>query len=327
MKVIRFGFIGTNFISDLVAEEISKLPFCKIASIYSRKKETSDIFADKHNIKHRFTDMEDFLSCGEIDAVYVASPNSLHASQSIAALSHGLHVLCEKPFASNEREAREVFDAAKKHGRVVMEAMRSVHDVAFEKIADTLPLLGTIRRISLEFCQYSSRYDSFKAGEIKNAFNPELSNAAVMDIGVYPIELCIALFGMPKKIQSHSVILHNGMEGCGSALLSYDTAVAEISYSKISDSVNPSVITGEDASIVIGKISSPQEIFFCERGRAPLLIHKADKNNVKYELAAFANAINGTLDTEKYKSYTLETMRVIDEIRRQNGIVFPADRQ
>ena len=326
MRNIRFGFIGTNFISDNVADAIKEMPFCSIGAVYSRKKDTAENFAKRHNIALTFTDMEEFLSCREIDAVYIASPNSLHAEQSITALSHGLHVLCEKPFASNEREANEVFASAKKHGRIILEAMRSVHDVAFSKIENAVSLLGDIRKVSLEFCQYSSRYDSFKAGEIKNAFNPLLSNAAVMDIGVYPIELCVALFGMPKKIQSQSVILHNGMEGCGNALLSYDGFTAEISYSKIADSVNPSVITGEDASLVIGKISNPEIIYFCEKGCAPITLHATDDNNIKYELAAFANAINGTLDIKRYEEYTLNAMRVIDEIRRQNGIVFPADR-
>ena len=325
MRNIRFGFIGTNFISDSVADAIKEMPFCSIGAVYSRAQETADNFAKKHGIAHTFTDMEEFLSCGEIDAVYIASPNFLHAEQSIAALSHGLNVLCEKPFASNEHEAKKVFSAAKKHKKVVLEAMRSVHDPAFSKIENAISLLGKIRRVSLEFCQYSSRYDSFKAGEIKNAFNPLLSNAAVMDIGVYPIELCIALFGMPKEIKSHSVILHNGMEGCGSAIFAYDDFSAEISYSKIADSINPSVITGEDASIIIGKVSNPEVVYFCERSRAPIALHRTDDNNIKYELAAFANAINGTLDTEKYEEYTISTMRAIDEIRRQNNIVFPAD--
>ncbi len=325
MRNIRFGFIGTNFISESVAEAIKEMPFCSIGAIYSRAEETAQAFAKKHGVTHTFTDMEEFLSCGEIDAVYIASPNFLHAEQSIAALSHGLDVLCEKPFASNEHEAKAVFEAAKKNKKVVLEAMRSVHDSAFFKIENAISMLGKIRKVSLEFCQYSSRYDSFKAGVIKNAFNPLLSNAAVMDIGVYPIELCIALFGMPKEIKSRSLILHNGMVGCGSAIFAYDDFSAEISYSKIVDSVNPSVIIGEDASLVIGKVSNPEVIYFCEKNSAPITLHRTDDNNIKYELAAFANAINGTLDTKKYEDYTIKTMRAIDEIRRQNNIVFPAD--
>ena len=101
--------------------------------------------------------------------------------------------------------------------------------------------------MTLEYCQYSSRYDKFRQGEILNAFRPELANGAIMDIGVYPIYMLVQLFGMPKDIKSFSTKLENGFEGDGIVLMQYEEMVAEAVYSKITESVNPSVFLGEDA--------------------------------------------------------------------------------
>ena len=122
--------------------------------------------------------------------------------------------------------------------------MRPDFDPAFDLIEENLPRIGKLRRATFEFCQYSSRYDSYREGIIQNAFNPELGNAAVMDIGVYCIHSLVRLFGMPQSIRALSTKLPNGFDGSGIVLMEYDGMTAEAVYSKISVSVNPSVLQG-----------------------------------------------------------------------------------
>lgn len=92
-----------------------------------------------------------------------------------------------------------MIQAAKENQVVFMEAMKSVHTPGFKAMKEHLPKLGTVRRATIQYCQYSSRYDKFKNGIIENAFKPELSNGAIMDIGVYCVHFLAALFGMPEK--------------------------------------------------------------------------------------------------------------------------------
>ena len=93
MDKVRFGVVGTNFISDWVIAGARQDERFELVAVYSRTQETADAFASKHNIPYTFTSLEEMAKSPLIDAVYIASPNFLHASQSILSMSYGKHVL------------------------------------------------------------------------------------------------------------------------------------------------------------------------------------------------------------------------------------------
>ncbi|MBP3919907.1 MAG: Gfo/Idh/MocA family oxidoreductase [Clostridia bacterium] len=334
---LRIGIVGTNFVHDWLAEAAASIDCVTVTAVYSRNQETGDAFAQKHHIPNVFCDFEAFLSSDVIDAVYIASPNFAHCAQTVAALNHKKHVLCEKVIAANSRELSQMMDAAKKNGCVLMEAMRPAHDPCFTLVKEQLPKLGKLRRVVLEFCQYSSRYDKFKNGEIMNAFNPDYSNAAVMDIGCYILHVAAFLFGRPKQILSTSVMLHNGFEGAGHVLLDYGDMKAELSYSKITDSVTPSFFMGEDGTLMLDKITLPSDLRIVYHKGSPNYKNAESHeekipftpvdNNMIYELADFAALCQNGTEMHPYLEASVITLEMIDEIRRQNGIVFPSDRE
>jgi len=319
----KIGIIGTNFVSDWLCEAAVESGTFIPTAVYSRTEDSGKIFAEKHSIPQIYTDLEAFLS-SEIEVVYVASPNFLHCEHSIAALRHGKHVLCEKPIATCTAEFAEMCNAAIENQCVLLEAMRPAFDPALQIIRDTLPRLGQIRRVCLEYCQYSSRYDKYKNGEILNAFNPELGNAAIMDIGVYAVHTCMLLFGRPcGEISAKSVILPNGMEGMGTIFLPYPDFQAEIVYAKIIDSINSSCIIGENGALVIDKISTPHSIKLCLRGQEPLeLITDFAPNNMVYELRTFADLIKQKNIQHSHLEISAMQMEILDAVRTQNGILF-----
>lgn len=322
MKDMKLGMIGTNFVSDWLAESAEKTDGITVTAIYSRSEETGAAFARKHSIGAVYTDMDEFLS-SDIDAVYIASPNALHFSQAEAAMRHSKHVLLEKPAALTEADFRKLADIAKEEGVVLLEAMRPAHDPVIREAREKLSLLGTLRHAVFEFCQYSSRYDRFKNGEIMNAFDPKLGNAAVMDIGVYAIHLCVMMLGRPDSVEADSFMLPNGMEGMGKARLKYGSMTAEIVYSKIYDSVSPSYVTGENGSVVIGKLSTGDDVFLkLRKEEAVRLGGERPENNMVYELLDFVSAVRGELDISEFTENTRTTLAVIDRIREIGGIRF-----
>ncbi len=327
MSKLRLGIIGTNFISDQLCDAVRRAELFELTAVLSRTKERGEHYAAQQGIVHAYTDAEEFFASG-IDAVYVASPNSLHAEYSLAAIEHGLHVLCEKPTASNAAEYAKMRDAARAAHLVLLEAMRPAFDPALAAVKRALPRIGRVRRASLEFCQYSSRYDKFRAGEVLRAFDSTYSNAAVMDIGVYPIHFCLRLFGKPSgQLSSRSIILDNGFEGSGELMLPYDGMTAVISYAKTFDSHTPSVIAGEDGAILIDKLSAPKDIFLELRdGTRERLCFEYCENNMTFELAELSRLIGDGKAEHEHDMYSEAELEIIDEIRRQNGIVFPADR-
>ncbi len=325
---IRLGIIGTNFISDTLVDAAKKTGLC-VSAVYSRARETGEAFANRHGIANVFCDLEEFLSSDLINAVYVASPNFCHCPQTLSALEHGKHVLCEKPAAANLADFEKMRKLAEKNRLVLLEAMRPAFDPALDEVRKQIEKCGKLRYAHFEYSQYSSRYDRFKQGEILNAFEPSYSNAAVMDIGVYPINVCVSLFGKPDSVISRSVILENGFEGQGNVILSYGDMTAEIVYSKITHAVLPSIIRGEDGEVHFGNaLSKIDKISFFPRGKGEENVgFSAAENNMIYELSAFCNFVNRKADNTQYLDCTARTLAIMDEIRRENGIVFPDDRK
>lgn len=337
MEKVRFGVVGTNFITDWVIAGAREDSRFELAAVCSRTRERGEEFAAKHNIPHIFTSLEEMASSDKVDAIYIASPNYMHAEQSILAMSHGKHVLCEKPLASNAREAKEMIAASEQYGVALMEAMKSTLSPNFRAVKQNLHRIGTPRRYFASFCQYSSRYDKYKEGVVLNAFRPELSNGAMMDIGVYTIYPLVALFGKPQSISAQGVVLSSGADGQGVVNMQYDELNATVLYSKIANSQLPAEIQGEEGNILIDRIQTPVDVRFYPR-QAPasghekrvegeLLSREESHNEYYYEIREFIDMIlSGRRESDINSHATsLATMEIIDEVRRQIGVHYPAD--
>ena len=148
---IRFGIVGTNFVSDYIVKAAKEDARFELMAVYSRRQETANDFAHKHQIPHTFTSLDSMLTSGLVDAVYIASPNSLHASQSIRCMEYGKHVLCEKPLASNAREAMEMVVASRKYKVCLMEAMKPTLTPNFGQVMKNVELVGKIRHYFSSF--------------------------------------------------------------------------------------------------------------------------------------------------------------------------------
>jgi predicted dehydrogenase len=338
-KKLRFGIVGTGKIADWWINGARQDSRFELAAVCSRTQERADEFAARHHIAHTFTSLEAMAESDLIDAVYIASPNFLHASQSILCMQHGKHVLCEKPLASNAAEGRAMVDASQRYGVTLMEAMIATMSPNFRIVKETLPKLGTLRRYFASYCQYSSRYDKLKEGIVLNAFNPELSNGAMMDIGVYTIYPMVTLFGRPRKIDASGILLSSGADGQGAVNFQYDGMNATILYSKIADSYLPSEIEGEDGTLLLDAIHVIHDVSFiphraASSGRGPQSARLSigvttDHDDYYYEVAEFIHLVEQGKRESDINSHlhSLMTLEIIDEVRRQLGISYPADKK
>ncbi len=337
MNKIRFGVVGTNFITDWVIAGAREDDRFELAAVCSRTKERAEEFAAKHNIPHIFTSLEEMAASDKVDAIYIASPNYAHSEQSILCMNHGKHVLCEKPMAANALQARRMVECSRKNGVALMEAMKSTLSPNFLAAKENLNRIGTPRRYFASFCQYSSRYDKFKEGVVLNAFRPELANGAMMDIGVYTIYPLVVLFGKPQAIHAQGVVLSSGVDGQGAVNMRYDGLNATVLYSKIANSQLPAEIEGEDGNILIDRIQTPVDVRFYPR-QAPasghekrtegeLLSQPEEHNEYYYEVKEFIDLIEqGRLESEiNSHENSITTLEIIDEVRHQLGVRYPSD--
>lgn len=291
---MRFGIIGTNWITDRMIKAARDLPEFSIGAIYSRTAETGRAFADKYGVELVYTDLAEMFKSGTIDAVYIASPNAFHVEQSILAMKHGIHVLCEKPAALSTAEFDRVVKASREYSVTFMEAMKSTVTPTFLNVKQNLDKIGPLRRFVFHYNQYSSRYDKYKEGIIENAFKPELGNGAKTDLGVYCIAPIVHLAGEPITVLTNNHLLSTGADGQGSMILNYDGFEAIAMYSKISDSYMPSEIQGELGVIEIDRISDPKRATLKYRdGRTEDLSVEHHFDTMYYELKEFINSVKG----------------------------------
>lgn len=336
---LRLGVVGTNFVSDWLVTAAAALPAVQVTAVYSRAQATGQAFADRHGLPLVFDSYQALLDCLQVDAVYLASPNALHCEQALAAAAAKKHILCEKPIALNRRQMEAMRAAAQQNGVVLLEAMRPLYDPALEIIRRQLPKLGRLRRVTLDFCQYSSRYDAFLSGQRPRAFDPTLGNAAMMDIGVYCTAVCAALFGRPQRVQAAATFLENGFEAGGSMLLSYAGFQAEITYSKVCQSVTPSVFLGENGALSVDRISTPRRLLLYLRpGAGPQsgprpadaaageeLPYAPAENNMVYELQVFADLVRAKNTAHHGLEVSALQMDILDAARRQTGVRFACE--
>ena len=284
-------------------------------------------FAGIHGAEKAYNSLDMLSADPEVEAVYVATPNHMHYEQVMKLLNAGKHVLCEKSLASNHREAEEMFQLAYEKKLVLLEAMRTAFDPGMEVIKKSLNRIGEIRKATFIYCQYSSRYDSFKEGKEHNIFSRECSAGALMDIGVYSIHTLLDLLGKPDTICGFSVKLRGEIDGAGTILAKYPDKIAEVSYSKITDSLLPNEIQGEKGVLQFwGNINSPENVKIIFRdGKEETLYHRETENAMKYELEHFLKMIDGKESAVRHTQRSLNALELMDEMRKQCGISFPAD--
>ncbi|MGF1762001.1 Gfo/Idh/MocA family protein [Aliivibrio kagoshimensis] len=324
--MINFAVIGTNWITESFVEGAHNSKLMRLTAVYSRQLSRAIEFSKHHESVICFDDLTALAQSEKVDAVYIASPNSLHCQQAILLLKAGKHVICEKPLGSNFTEVQEMYRVADESGVVLFEAFKTPYLPNFSVIKQNLPRLGTIRKATISYCQYSSRYQKYLNGENPNTFNPSFSNGSVMDIGYYCIASSIALFGEPQRIQASASLLDTGVDAQGSVILSYDGFDAVINHSKVSDSILPSEIQGEEGSLTINHISQCYNVYWNPRGgQTQELTVDSVENSMQYEAVFFAQQIQaGEMDTTSV-ARSLLTAKVITEVRKLTGVVYPSD--
>ena len=318
--MVRFGIIGTNWISGDFIEAIKITEGAEVKAVYSRKRETAEEFVKKYNIENCriFTDLEKMAESEEIDAVYVGSPNSLHSSQSILCLKNKKHVICEKPIATKVEDFDKMTAIAEENNVTLMEAMKTTFLPNIQAVRENIERIGDIRNITANFCQYSSRYDLLKKGEVTNVFNPEFDGGSAFDIGVYPLYFVLSLFGIPKSYTGTNIFLSSGIDGAGTIILNYGDKVASIIYSKITETNIPSEILGEKGSIVIDHISTADKVEVIMRdGTREDISRPQEKNQMVYELKEFLSLIEKGETESKINTFELsgKSVEILSNMR------------
>ncbi|MCC7350295.1 MAG: Gfo/Idh/MocA family oxidoreductase [Phycisphaerales bacterium] len=344
---LRWGILGTGNIARQFCTGIKSSRRCSLAAVGSRTAIAAREFADHFDIPTAHATYEALIHDPSVDAVYISLPNSLHHSWTLAALRAGKHILCEKPIASNAHEAREMFDAARRSGKLLVEAfMYRSHPL-------TLAVLETIKRgeigkvnlIRTSFCYRTWRID----GNIR--FDRELAGGALMDIGCYCIDFSRLVAGQEPTTCSAAGHVHpHGVDDLVVATMSFPNGIlASFTCGMQTQADNTAYVCGTDGYIEIPipwKPPATDALFTIARGTPPRMdlqknapagppprqTHRISAGMDLYGVEAddFAAAVLDHVPPHLSAEDSIGNMRILDEMRRQVGVVFPgssADRR
>ncbi len=323
--MLKYATIGTSFIAEQFVTGANATGQFDLVAVYSRTSNTGLAFAKKFGCNKVYTSLENLASDENIDAVYVASPNSFHAQQSELLLRAGKHVICEKPITTSADEYKRLKALADENGLVYMEAIIPIYNPSRLLIKNALKEIGNISMVKIDYCQRSSRYDRFINGEHVNIFDMSLHAGTLMDLGVYCVYAAIDLFGIPRDIKASASFLKNGADGGGVAVFEYDKFIASLTYSKTGQSVAPTEIVGDSGSVVMETAVYYQDAYFVKQGKKTPLFYNVTKETLMgYEASAFYDFINGKrlYEYEENSKITANVHACMDKIKKEAKIIY-----
>ena len=250
--MIRLAVLGTGFIAGLFMDTAApKLEGYTVTAVLGIDEKEAQAFAGRYGIPAAYTDYERLLADPEIDFVYIGLPNFLHFSYALRALEAGKNVIVEKPFVSQASEVDILLAEAKKRGKMIFDAVFTRYVPTMQALQDNLSKIGKISQVTTTYCQYSSRFDAVRAGEIPGAFDLAKDGGALKDLGIYSIQFLTTLFGRPESVRYYADKLPNGCDAGGVLVMQYKDFCATSILAKDCCMENRCVIAGQDGTLFV----------------------------------------------------------------------------
>ncbi len=218
MPKMKLGVIGAGRIAAAFVKESPACELVEVVAIGSRSQEKANEFAARFSLSKSYGSYQALLDDPEIDAVYIATPNGEHKEWAIKAAQACKHILCEKPLAITVADAREMFQAAKKNGVVLIEAF------PFRFQPQTLAVLERVRSGEIgEVVTFTGSFGFPMTDENNVRLEPDQGGGSIWDVGVYPINLARAVLGKPPVRVFAAAKMHpKGVDMSATVLLEYD---------------------------------------------------------------------------------------------------------
>jgi predicted dehydrogenase len=326
-KVIRWGILGTGQIARALAFALQEVAGAKLVAVASRGSAGAEKFGREFGVGRCHASYQALADDPEVDVVYIATPHAMHAENALMCLNGGKHVLCEKAFAMNRREAAEVVELARRKGLFLMEAMWSRF----------LPAIGEVRRIIASgeigaVAQIQSDFGFVPAvGPEHRLLNRELGGGALLDIGIYPLSLSAFFLGPVESVQALAEIGPTGVdEQTAFSLRHQGGGVSSCLCSIRAHSPTEMTISGALGHIRIHHRFFQAQTLTIETvdGRARTVEFPHIGSGYAYEVVEVMRCLRAGLTESPLMppDETLALMGILDTIRAQIGLAYDADR-
>jgi len=322
---MKMAILGAGSIARKMSVTINEMDEVTCYAVASRDYNKAEAFAKEFGFVRAYGSYEEMLSDPEVDLVYVATPHSHHYEHVKLCLNHGKHVLCEKAFAVNAKQAEEMFALAIKKRLLLTEAIWTRY-MPIRKILDDIIASGIIGNASMLTANLG-----YVMNHVPRIIDPALAGGALLDVGVYPINFALMAFGDEiERITTTAVLTDKGVDAQNSITLVYkDGRMAVLHSTMLSQTDRQGIISGSKGLIVAENINNCERIRVYDLDGKELACYDAPKQitGYEYEVRACINALQeGKLECEEMPhAETIKVMKLMDKLRKEWGVVYKAD--
>ena len=320
---VRIGVLGAAaIVPSALVKPARKVDDVEVVAIAARDRTRAQAFASKHGIPRVHASYDDVVSDPDVNAIYVPLPNSLHGEWTLAALEHGKHVLCEKPFTANAAEAERVARAADASGLVLMEAFHWRYHPVAARMVEILRSgeLGPLRHVEATFA-----FPLFKRTDIR--WQHDLAGGALMDAGCYAIHMTRTMAGSePEVVAARAKLRAPDIDRAMAVELAFENGVTGRAVCSMWSSNVLRLAARAEGELGSMRVLNPlaPQYFHRITVRTPSGVRRErvgiHESSYSHQLRAFVAAVRDGAPTLTPPAESIANMRVVDAAYRAAGL-------
>jgi len=329
MDKIRWGILGCGRIARKFASDLKLLSDAELVAVGSRKRETAEDFTLEFPARNIHDSYESLAQDPEVDVIYIASPHGLHHEHVLLCLRHNKPMLCEKAFAINSRQAKEMIDLAREKKVFLMEALWTKFMPHYQMLMQLIQedKLGAVQNVLINFGFAPTPPIP------KRLFDPTLGGGSLLDIGIYNLFIALSVLGKPDAIEASITAAPTGVDEQCSILLKYDNgAMAQLFSSFSTNLATEADISGREGRIrLTSRFYEPTTTVEYYPGRTDsrqvLPYPKEPGWGYQYEIRHVNECLRQGLTESPVMTHadTLLLMETMDRVRAIAGIRYAVD--
>ncbi|PHV69253.1 oxidoreductase [Sporanaerobium hydrogeniformans] len=322
---MKIGILGAGKIAKVMAATLNQMEEATCYAVAARDLERAEAFAKSYQCEKAYGSYEELVKDEEVELIYIATPHSHHYEHAKLCIEHGKAVLCEKAFTRNAKEARELLALAKEKGVFITEAIWTRYMPSRKLISELIKsdIIGKPALLTANL--------GYNIAEKERIIRPELAGGALLDLGIYPINFALMVFGNEiEKITSTATLSDTGVDLQNSITFTYKTGeMAVLNSTALALSDRKGIIYGDKGFIIIENINNCEKVcvFNMEREMIKCVEVPEQISGYEYQVIDAIAAIKaGQLECEAMPhAETIRVMEMMDYLRKEWGVIYPGE--
>lgn len=320
---MNIAILGAGSIAGVMATTLQPLKDVTCYAVAARDRDRAQVFADKYGFIKAYGSYKDMLEDPDVELVYIATPHSHHYEHIRMCLNHGKHVLCEKAFTANAKQAEEVMRLAESKGLLLTEAIWTRYMPMADKIREVVNsgIIGRPTTLAANL--------GYPLEHVERMVKPSLCGGALLDLGVYVLNFASMVFGDDiDSIAANCVRYHSGVDAQDTIMLSYrDGRMATLYVTMLAQTDRRGIISGTNGYIEVDNINNfeAMRVYNLERRIVAEYAAPTQVTGYEYEVQSAMRAIReGQIECQEMThAQTLFMMQLMDNIRAAWNYKFP----